>query len=265
MTDEPTRYPIRIYSCRTKDIILRSSPMYYVLHLSRTISTMLWAASSPHHSSPLPISRSCRHWLSFLSLGSAIQHFLFSRLPFVPSLLSFICKFLLSLPSGVCRWIYNIYRWILYFLSQPIHLWNLTMAHSTSSSSSGPAIEEKSGAKVETVHTNERILGQNAYYEKDGLRTYGDDADHEHEPPVSCFTSNVWGRDWRSPVLDEFQETNVSDRHGISMDGLTNSSIYIRRNSSHNLWRYWWRWSVDLVCTSNWYAWWCWDISAHVR
>ena len=69
------------------------------------------------------------------------------------------------------------------------------MAHSTSSSSSGPAIEEKSGAKVETVHTNERILGQNAYYEKDGLRTYGDDADHEHEPPVSCFTSNVWGRD----------------------------------------------------------------------
>ena len=59
------------------------------------------------------------------------------------------------------------------------------MAHSTSSSSSEPPIVEKSGENVETVHTNERIVGQDAYYEKDGLRTYGDDEDHDHEPPVS--------------------------------------------------------------------------------
>ena len=69
------------------------------------------------------------------------------------------------------------------------------MAHSSSSSSSGPPVVEKSGANVATVHTNERILGQNAYYEKDGLRTYGDDEDHDHEPPVSRLVPIVLGRD----------------------------------------------------------------------
>ena len=48
------------------------------------------------------------------------------------------------------------------------------------------AVEEKdaAGAKVETIHTNERVPGNPGYYEKDGLRTYGDDFDHDHEPPV---------------------------------------------------------------------------------
>jgi hypothetical protein len=40
------------------------------------------------------------------------------------------------------------------------------------------------GAQVETIHTNERVPGHPGYYEKDGLRTYGDDVDHDHEPPV---------------------------------------------------------------------------------
>jgi hypothetical protein len=38
---------------------------------------------------------------------------------------------------------------------------------------------------VETVHTNERVPGHANYYEKNGLRTYGDDEDHDHEPPMS--------------------------------------------------------------------------------
>lgn len=42
---------------------------------------------------------------------------------------------------------------------------------------------EKSDATVEAVHTNERIPGHN-YYEKNGLRTYGDNEDHDHEPAV---------------------------------------------------------------------------------
>jgi len=42
--------------------------------------------------------------------------------------------------------------------------------------------EEK---QIETIHTNERIPGHPAYYEKNGLRTYGDDEDHDHEPPMS--------------------------------------------------------------------------------
>lgn len=35
------------------------------------------------------------------------------------------------------------------------------------------------------VHTNEVVPGHANYYEKDGLRTYGDDEDHDHEPPLT--------------------------------------------------------------------------------
>ena len=45
-------------------------------------------------------------------------------------------------------------------------------------------VDEKIGAHVETIHTNERVPGHPSYYEKNGLRTYGDDEDHDHEPPV---------------------------------------------------------------------------------
>ena len=44
--------------------------------------------------------------------------------------------------------------------------------------------KEAIGSHVETVHTNERVAGHPAYYEKGGLRTYGDDEDHDHEPKV---------------------------------------------------------------------------------
>ncbi len=44
--------------------------------------------------------------------------------------------------------------------------------------------DEKAGAHIEAVHTNERVPGHSNYYEKNGLRTDGDDEDHEHEPPV---------------------------------------------------------------------------------
>jgi hypothetical protein len=38
---------------------------------------------------------------------------------------------------------------------------------------------------VEQVHTNERVPGHTNYYEKDGLRTYGDGEDHDQEPPMT--------------------------------------------------------------------------------
>ena len=38
--------------------------------------------------------------------------------------------------------------------------------------------------QIENVKTNERVPGNMGYYEEGGLRTYGDDADHDHEPPV---------------------------------------------------------------------------------
>ena len=60
------------------------------------------------------------------------------------------------------------------------------MASSTTSSHSTDAHSEQKPAEkhIENVKTNERIPGQPNYYEKDGLRTYGDDEDHEHEPKV---------------------------------------------------------------------------------
>jgi hypothetical protein len=52
-----------------------------------------------------------------------------------------------------------------------------------------PTVAEKAtiGASVETVSTNECSPGNPRYHEKGGLRTYGDDVDHDREPPVSCF------------------------------------------------------------------------------
>lgn len=42
------------------------------------------------------------------------------------------------------------------------------------------------GEYMDVVHTNECVPGHPNYYEKDGLRTYGDDEDHDHELPVSA-------------------------------------------------------------------------------
>ena len=63
------------------------------------------------------------------------------------------------------------------------------MAHSSSSEQSldGHVDEKETKAHIETIHTRERVPGQSHYYEKDGLRTYGDDEDHEHEPKVSLL------------------------------------------------------------------------------
>lgn len=45
-------------------------------------------------------------------------------------------------------------------------------------------VETKDGV-LRPVNTNERVPGHNNYYEKHGLRTYGDDEDHDHEPPMT--------------------------------------------------------------------------------
>jgi hypothetical protein len=68
--------------------------------------------------------------------------------------------------------------------------------HAASENSSSPpnekAHETDGKAKhLETIRTISRVSNPH-YYEKDGLRTYGDDEDHDHEPPVSpfrCFTT----------------------------------------------------------------------------
>ncbi|KAL8784101.1 MAG: hypothetical protein Q9213_004160 [Squamulea squamosa] len=54
------------------------------------------------------------------------------------------------------------------------------MASSSEASPVGEKIND-----LEAVHTRERIPGHHNYYERNGLRTYGDDEDHDHEPPMS--------------------------------------------------------------------------------
>lgn len=55
----------------------------------------------------------------------------------------------------------------------------------TDASDSSPDGSKPNMAHVEAIHTNEQVPGHTNYYEKGGLRTYGDDADHDHEPKMS--------------------------------------------------------------------------------
>lgn len=75
---------------------------------------------------------------------------------------------------------------------------SLRMAASSEESSS-PVEDKPVGVQVEAVSTNERVPGHPAYYEKDGLRTYGDDEDHDHEPRVQrpiCHSSGTAAKSW---------------------------------------------------------------------
>lgn len=55
----------------------------------------------------------------------------------------------------------------------------------SSDTSERSPMEKATMEHVEQIHTNERVPGHENYYEKDGLRTYGDDEDHDHEPPMT--------------------------------------------------------------------------------
>jgi hypothetical protein len=55
---------------------------------------------------------------------------------------------------------------------------------STPPSSLGKEAEAEN-QHIETIRTISRVPGNTHYYEKDGLRTYGDGEDHDHEPPMS--------------------------------------------------------------------------------
>lgn len=43
---------------------------------------------------------------------------------------------------------------------------------------------ESTTKEVKRTHTNEQMPGHATYYEKDGVRTYGDGENHDHEPPM---------------------------------------------------------------------------------
>jgi hypothetical protein len=57
-----------------------------------------------------------------------------------------------------------------------------------SSSSLDKKVAPSNAEHLEVIRTVSKVPGNDHYYEKDGLRTYGDNEDHEHEPPVSLDT-----------------------------------------------------------------------------
>ena len=82
------------------------------------------------------------------------------------------------------------------------------------------------GGHIENIRTVSRVPGNPHYYEKDGLRTYGDDEDHDHEPPVSLvpaitqFHAVIVHTDDNSPF-------DVLDCHGLFVDWIPNSGILV--------------------------------------
>lgn len=89
---------------------------------------------------------------------------------------------------------------------------SLSLSRPTMSSSSTPpsepanVLDEKAPPQpehVERIATFERVPGHTNYHEKNGLRTYGDDMDHDHEPPVRA-PIRAWSFDylviWRAKV-----------------------------------------------------------------
>jgi hypothetical protein len=68
-------------------------------------------------------------------------------------------------------------------------------ATASSEHSVNPSLEKETAAPensehLENIRTVSRVPGNDHYYEKDGLRTYGDDEDHDHEPPVCPVSFN---------------------------------------------------------------------------
>ena len=78
---------------------------------------------------------------------------------------------------------------------------------------------------TERIKTHDRVPGHENYYEKDGLRTYGDGEDHDHEPPVRlAFPGRLHVAD-RSP--DVIQADDVLDCHGVHLDWVANPRLYL--------------------------------------
>lgn len=83
-------------------------------------------------------------------------------------------------------------------------------------------------AHVEAIHTNERVPGHDNYYEKNGLRTYGDDEDHDHEPKMSFKRiMSLIAMAFRTST-HELSSCRGILLTGSSLDRLSDSSIPLR-------------------------------------
>jgi hypothetical protein len=98
-----------------------------------------------------------------------------------------------------------------------------------------PSIEKETEAgvptdgHVEVVRTISRVPGNPHYYEKDGLRTYGDDEDHDHEAPVRpALAATDRNSMLIRIVADEHSQIDVTNCHGFLVDRITNPIIFVR-------------------------------------
>lgn len=117
------------------------------------------------------------------------------------------------------------------------------------SPSSTPAEPKTAGATehIEQVHTNERVPGHENYYEKNGLRTYGDDADHDHAPKMTfkrmmSLIAMAFCECCHLPNLCERTDSELG-----SVDRITDSRIPLRWCPTIRLPRHWRSRSLDLV------------------
>jgi hypothetical protein len=107
---------------------------------------------------------------------------------------------------------------------------------STPPSGSAHVADEKVSTPdhVEHIATHDQVPGHDNYYEKNGLRTYGDGEDHDHEPPVSEVPVENSAA-LCSHELDVIQEINVSYRHGLHLDWVSNTCLHLRSHPSLHL------------------------------
>lgn len=88
------------------------------------------------------------------------------------------------------------------------------------------SFEAMESEKVDHIATHDKVPGHSNYLEKDGLRTYGDDEDHDHEPEVCFIPERLYTIDRQR--IDVDATLHESSRNGIFVDRITNSCVYFR-------------------------------------
>jgi hypothetical protein len=97
---------------------------------------------------------------------------------------------------------------------------------SPATASSGVGVVDEKGISSkynETTTTSESPLDHEDNHEKNGLRIYGDDEDHDIEPKVyPTFPSHSSSL---TSLTDVLQAHDVLGRHGLPLDWISNSCL----------------------------------------
>jgi len=101
------------------------------------------------------------------------------------------------------------------------------LSHASSTPPNGKSSEERGADHLEVIRTDSRVPANTHYYEKDGLRTYGDDEDHDHEPPVRTHLLAITETSSNISV-DDGPPGSVPGWHGILVDWFSNTGLSFR-------------------------------------